>query len=101
MFDCLCTLPEYYSARGEAETVERHAEEIAVVLEQGLYAACKQRRRRPKRSGVLGLSRGRAISQGLSCQARLSFHAQGHFTVQYLEPVALEKEESCTTRVAC
>ena len=100
LFDCLCTLPEYYPARGEAETVERHAGEIAVVLEQGLYAACKQRRRRPKRSGVLGLSRGRAISQGLRVK-RVWFHAQGHFTVQYLEPVALEKEESCATRVAC
>ena len=28
------------------------------------------------------------------------FHAQG-FTVQYLEPVALEKEASCTTKEAC
>ena len=32
---------------------------------------------------------------------RAWFHAQGHFTVQYLEPVALEKEASCTTREAC
>jgi len=32
LFDCLCTLPEYYPARAEAETVERHAGEIAAML---------------------------------------------------------------------
>jgi hypothetical protein len=32
LFDCLCTLPEFYPARAEMETLERHEEEIAEAL---------------------------------------------------------------------